>query len=135
MEEDLETTLEELRQKGTHWYKVIEEFPERFGFPPAERMNHYSHIIGNLISPFASFDLLTNEEIIEEHKELIESAKRVDKAYEIYFELLEEFLEFRKAEFKKYGDGYFPDIEDKGPQGAENYVFEAEKRLRGKNET
>ncbi len=116
----LEKIIEEFKKKELHWREMINEFPKRFGV--SDKFTHYHHIVGNLMAYIIHVASLGKTD-----QETLEKARIEDKMYKIYYKLLEDFPDFREAEFKR--EGYFLDIEDTGIDGAENYVTEAEKRL------
>lgn len=96
---------------------------------PLEGDSMYMHISGNLI---ASYDCtiglaldLTYDPSLKRAVEWLGMAEPYAGLIETYFELLDNFPEFRKAELTEK-EGFFPDL-----RGLEDRVRETEKRLKG----
>jgi hypothetical protein len=88
----------------------------------------YRHMGGNLIASYGdSISLaleLTYYPSLKKAVKWFGIAEPYSGLIETYFELLDKFPEYRKAELTQK-DGFFPDL-----RGDENYVRESEKRLR-----
>ncbi|MBI2629517.1 hypothetical protein HYW76_00280 [Candidatus Pacearchaeota archaeon] len=117
-----------LQERNKYWDNRKKQFPSKYGFPNGLTRGgyHFNHIVGNTKACISIVKESSKEKI--RNKALME-----DFLLAIYFDLLENFPEFRNGEFTPFvqGDGFFQDIRDTGSDGSDNYIFESAKRLMG----
>jgi|GEM_PF-4414812 len=121
--QNLEARVKEIESKKIEIISRTMLIDKKYGF---DIRSHFRHITGNLMGAIykvADLKYRDNETINKALKEI--------ELYETYFSLLKEYPDFVEGESKE--EGAFPDIRDTGTcnsSGAENYILEAEKRLK-----
>ncbi len=121
--QELEKKVREIGDKKREIFNKIIALDNDYKF---SRMSHYRHVTGNLMQ-----DILRVADLGKTDEEHIKGALKEIKLYETYFYLLRNYSAFRVGESRR--DGAFPGIRDTGEcdsSGVENYILEAEKRLK-----